>query len=140
MASDPCAEDGCLWFFNFFVYNKKMKRIVFFSCRCTSKSIESNLDDEEDLNDDLILDENSYEYGVDTAAARFYSASSAPINVANRGAVNTVVGYNLKKFTKFFYLIFYLYNIFILLKYFKFHGLECKFHSNQYKSNYYYIV
>ena len=73
LASDPCAEDGCLWFFNFFVYNKKMKRIVFFSCRCTSKSIDSNLDDDEDVNDDLILEENSYD---ETAASRFYSAVS----------------------------------------------------------------
>jgi len=33
LASDPFGEDGCLWSFNYFFYNKKMKRIVFFTCR-----------------------------------------------------------------------------------------------------------
>ncbi|EZA59533.1 Repressor of RNA polymerase III transcription MAF1-like protein [Ooceraea biroi] len=32
-ASDPFGEDGCLWSFNYFMYNKKLKRIVFFTCR-----------------------------------------------------------------------------------------------------------
>lgn len=32
-ASDPFTEDGCLWSFNYFFYNKKLRRIVFFSCR-----------------------------------------------------------------------------------------------------------
>ena len=29
--SDPYGD--CLWYFNFFFYNKKMKRILFFSCQ-----------------------------------------------------------------------------------------------------------
>ena len=33
MTSDPYGEPGCLWSFNYFFYNKKMKRIVFFTCR-----------------------------------------------------------------------------------------------------------
>ncbi|XP_043499381.1 repressor of RNA polymerase III transcription MAF1 homolog [Polistes fuscatus] len=32
-ASDPFGEYGCLWSFNYFFYNKKMKRIVIFTCR-----------------------------------------------------------------------------------------------------------
>lgn len=31
--SDPYGEPGCLWSFNYFFYNKKKKRIVFFTCR-----------------------------------------------------------------------------------------------------------
>ena len=31
--TDPFGDDGSLWFFNYFFYNKKMKRIVFFKCR-----------------------------------------------------------------------------------------------------------
>jgi len=34
--SDPFGEDGCLWSFNYFFYNKKLKRIVFLSCRAVS--------------------------------------------------------------------------------------------------------
>lgn len=36
--SDPFAEDGSLWSFNYFFYNKKLKRIVFFACRAASLS------------------------------------------------------------------------------------------------------
>jgi len=36
LASDPFGEDGCLWSFNYFFYNRKMKRIVFFTCRAAS--------------------------------------------------------------------------------------------------------
>lgn len=52
LTSDPCAEDGCLWSFNYFLYNKKMKRIVFFSCRCTSTSCDSSYDDD-GIDDDM---------------------------------------------------------------------------------------
>lgn len=30
---DPFDDDGLLWFFNYFFYNKKLKRIVLFKCR-----------------------------------------------------------------------------------------------------------
>lgn len=33
LASDPFGEDGCLWSFNYFFYNRRLKRIVFFTCR-----------------------------------------------------------------------------------------------------------
>lgn len=33
--SDPY-QPGCLWSFNYFFYNKKLKRIVFFTC-CAMK-------------------------------------------------------------------------------------------------------
>lgn len=36
MESDPFSEEGSLWSFAFFFYNKKMKRIVFFSCHALS--------------------------------------------------------------------------------------------------------
>jgi hypothetical protein len=44
--SDPFGEDGCLWSFNYFFYNKKLKRIVFFSCRAVDGSRAEELDDE----------------------------------------------------------------------------------------------
>ncbi|VDO94444.1 unnamed protein product [Soboliphyme baturini] len=31
--SDPYCEDGCIWSFNYFFYNRKLKRVLFFSCR-----------------------------------------------------------------------------------------------------------
>ena len=31
--SDPYGEEGTLWSFNYFFYNKKMKRILFLTCR-----------------------------------------------------------------------------------------------------------
>lgn len=34
--SDPFGEDGNLWSFNYFFYNRKLKRIAFFTCRALS--------------------------------------------------------------------------------------------------------
>lgn len=36
LTSDPFAEDGCLWSFNYFFYNRKKKRVVLFTCRAQS--------------------------------------------------------------------------------------------------------
>ncbi|KAG1682120.1 Repressor of RNA polymerase III transcription MAF1 [Nymphon striatum] len=36
LVSDPYGENGCIWSFNYFFYNKKLKRIVFFTCRAIS--------------------------------------------------------------------------------------------------------
>lgn len=50
--SDPYAEDGCTWSFNFFLYNSQMKRIVFFTCRAFSHqscgAVTSEIGDMED--------------------------------------------------------------------------------------------
>lgn len=35
--SDPYSEDGCLWSFNYFFYNSRLKRIVFFTMRSVSQ-------------------------------------------------------------------------------------------------------
>jgi len=35
LTSDPYGEEGCIWSFNYFFYNRKLKRIVFFTCRAT---------------------------------------------------------------------------------------------------------
>ena len=36
MTSDPFSEDGSLWSFNYFFYNRKKKRVVLFTCRALS--------------------------------------------------------------------------------------------------------
>lgn len=83
LTSDPCAEDGCLWFFNFFIYNKKMKRIVFISCRCTSKSAESSYGDEEEIADEIMsVDE------ANTGASWAYDFS----NKTSNKPLNTMIG------------------------------------------------
>ena len=35
--SDPFGEEGCLWSFNYLFYNRKLKRILFFSCKASLK-------------------------------------------------------------------------------------------------------
>jgi len=37
--SDPYGDEGCLWSFNFFFYNIKRKRIVFFTCKAQSSFV-----------------------------------------------------------------------------------------------------
>lgn len=53
LSSDPFSEDGCLWSFNYFFYNKKLKRVLFFTCRSTSYNALDNppLDSHNDIYD-----------------------------------------------------------------------------------------
>lgn len=57
--SDPYGVEGSLWSFNFFFYNKKLKRILFFSCHSLSSSVGGGdpLDDMEDFTEDMELEQ-----------------------------------------------------------------------------------
>lgn len=55
-SDDPFSEDGSLWSFNYFFYNRKKKRVVLFTCRALSPFSQSYYDsgllgpeDEEEL-------------------------------------------------------------------------------------------
>ncbi|KAK2156002.1 hypothetical protein LSH36_224g04004 [Paralvinella palmiformis] len=69
LSSDPYGEEGCIWSFNYMFYNKKMKRIVFFTCKCTSlaatsdSSVSSDLAMDMSYDDDLVyaFDEEGHE-------------------------------------------------------------------------------
>ena len=65
--SDPYGEEGSLWSFNYFFYNKKMKRILFFTCRAISNRTATEEKEGDDLADQLDLDE-----GMDTHATPFH--------------------------------------------------------------------
>lgn len=39
LATDPFGEDGCIWSFNYFFYNRRLKRIVFFTCKATTADL-----------------------------------------------------------------------------------------------------
>ncbi|KAK2119443.1 RNA polymerase III-inhibiting protein maf1 [Saguinus oedipus] len=54
--SDPFREDGSLWSFNYF-YNKRLKRIVFFSCRPISGSTYTSSEAGNELDMELGEDE-----------------------------------------------------------------------------------
>ncbi|NXR21588.1 MAF1 polymerase, partial [Cinclus mexicanus] len=51
--SDPFGEDGNLWSFNYFFYNKRLKRIVFFTCRSVSGYTYTRPDTGNELDMDL---------------------------------------------------------------------------------------
>jgi len=58
MLSDPFCEEGCIWSFNYFFYNVKLKRIVFFSCRAKRKDpmdMDGDMDYSYDTNDELMF-------------------------------------------------------------------------------------
>ncbi len=46
--SDPFSESGIIWSFNFFFYNRKLRRILFLTCRADCKTSTNNDDDDED--------------------------------------------------------------------------------------------
>lgn len=60
LSSDPFGEEGVLWSFNYFFFNKKLKRILFFTCRATRRDIchDSGLGQDLStlLDDDLMMD------------------------------------------------------------------------------------
>jgi len=60
LSSDPFGEEGSIWSFNYFFYNKKLKRIVLFTCRASSVSSYGDsgigADIAMDNGDDLLFD------------------------------------------------------------------------------------
>lgn len=52
-----------------------MKRIVFISCRCTSKSVDSSYDDDEEMTEEMMDNNQEAFYSVDNL-----QATPAPIN------------------------------------------------------------
>lgn len=60
-SSDPFSETGIIWSFNFFFYNRKLRRILFLTCRADCKSSSSHDDENEDqpsdYNNYLTIDE-----------------------------------------------------------------------------------
>lgn len=49
MESDPFSDEGTIWSFNYFFYNRKQKKIVFLACRRIRKPGLLPLDDEDNL-------------------------------------------------------------------------------------------
>ncbi|KAJ2472985.1 RNA polymerase III-inhibiting protein maf1 [Coemansia sp. RSA 2322] len=65
--SDPYEDEGPVWSFNYFFFNKSLKRIVFFTCRCMS-----NLDELEDQSDQELVFGDFIDEPVET---EFYPTS-----------------------------------------------------------------
>ncbi|CAF0914664.1 unnamed protein product [Rotaria sordida] len=59
--SDPFSENGIIWSFNFFFHNKKLRRVLFLTCRADCKTSTNDEDNEEDesleLNNYLTFEE-----------------------------------------------------------------------------------
>lgn len=57
LESDPYGDEGCVWSFNFFLYNHKLKRILFFTCKAQTASPEDDSgiggDDDEEEEEDM---------------------------------------------------------------------------------------
>lgn len=49
---DPFGEAGNIWSFNFFLYNRKAKRMLYFSCRGVSKTVASSESSDYNYNSD----------------------------------------------------------------------------------------
>ncbi|KAF8366161.1 mafr-1, partial [Pristionchus pacificus] len=45
--SDPFSEDGCFWYFNYFLHNKNLNRLLFLSCRALSASHSADVSHEQ---------------------------------------------------------------------------------------------
>ncbi|PVD20847.1 hypothetical protein C0Q70_19008 [Pomacea canaliculata] len=56
LSSDPYGEEGCIWSFNYFFFNPRLKRIVFFTCRASSRSLPYDSGIAESMNADISED------------------------------------------------------------------------------------
>lgn len=67
LTSDPYGEEGCIWSFNYFFYNKKLKRILFFTCRANSVVDQCSVDDEGLMfgSEEFVPDDSSMDYTYD---------------------------------------------------------------------------
>ncbi|PIA14279.1 Maf1-domain-containing protein [Coemansia reversa NRRL 1564] len=65
--SDPYEDEAPVWSFNYFFFNKNLKRIVFFTCRCIS-----NLDELDGLSDQELIMGDFHDEPVET---EFYPTS-----------------------------------------------------------------
>ncbi|KAJ1728035.1 RNA polymerase III-inhibiting protein maf1 [Coemansia biformis] len=59
--SDPYEDEGPVWSFNYFFFNRHLKRIVFFTCRCIS-----NLDELENASDQELVFGDLHDEPVET--------------------------------------------------------------------------
>ncbi len=58
-------ESGSVWSFNFFFYNRKMKRILYFSCRATSKAAAAKQESSDaKYNSDAEVEQDVSRYGM----------------------------------------------------------------------------
>lgn len=60
LESDPFGQEGSLWSFNYFFYNKKLRRIVFFTCRALSMS--APFQDEEMMDEAADDEDDAFNY------------------------------------------------------------------------------
>ncbi|XP_010022004.1 PREDICTED: repressor of RNA polymerase III transcription MAF1 homolog, partial [Nestor notabilis] len=77
--SDPFGEDGSLWSFNYFFYNKRLKRIVFFTCRSISGYTYTRSEAGNEL--DMDLGEGDVEENRDTGDAESGSIEEERLQV-----------------------------------------------------------
>jgi len=50
--ADPFSEEGSIWSMNYFFFNKKLRRLVFLTCRCISKTVRRQLDNALTMSDE----------------------------------------------------------------------------------------
>lgn len=65
LTSDPYGEEGSIWSFNYFFYNKKLKRLVFFTCKATSPCAPAPIDSGVGSDLGMDFDESEYLYDED---------------------------------------------------------------------------
>jgi len=61
---DPFTEEGIVWSFNYFFYNRTLKRILYFSCKCMSKSAQEYDPYDSDVDTDERIGWGDYEEEV----------------------------------------------------------------------------
>lgn len=64
-AGDGPLSDSCIWSFNYFFYNKELKRVLFFACSCTRPSTCDVVEDFDEMEYGMFEDENEHQMDFD---------------------------------------------------------------------------
>lgn len=67
--ADPFSEDGNIWFINYFFFNKKLRRLVFLTCRCTSKRAQNSHSYGSSMHTADTDEDNDWEWGIEDQIA-----------------------------------------------------------------------
>lgn len=66
-----------MWAFNYFFYNKSLKRILYFSCRGSSKTALDSLNNSKNTSSGLVFQKDSEDEDEDDAAINKYGMANS---------------------------------------------------------------
>jgi len=89
LESDPFTEDGVIWSFNYFFYNRSLKRIIFFTCRAISKASASGHNLLAQMKQDEVISSSDGENAEEFEGVWEFEDDQMQVTTANANTTST---------------------------------------------------